>query len=77
MHAETDVIETVADIISAHRRGTTSPEDTIARSYRRIRAHADPAAFISLRDEQEAIAEARALGPPASGEGASRAKPYD
>jgi allophanate hydrolase len=38
-----------------------SPEDTVARSYRRIRRHADPAAFISLRDEQEALAEARDL----------------
>ena len=33
--------------------------------YARIRAHNDPAIFISLRDEAEALAEARAL-PPAS-----------
>ena len=37
------------------------PEETIARTFSRIRAHNDPALFISLRDEAEAIAEARAL----------------
>ena len=36
-------------------------KQTIARSFARIRAHNDPAIFISLRDEAEALAEARAL----------------
>ncbi|WP_426443060.1 allophanate hydrolase [Bradyrhizobium genosp. P] len=34
---------------------------TIARSYQRIREHNDPAIFISLRDEKDAIAEAERL----------------
>jgi allophanate hydrolase len=55
------VTETVAQILAAHRAGTMTPEETVARSYARTRAHADPAIFITLRDEQEALAEARAL----------------
>ena len=53
--------ETVAVILAAHRAGQLSPAQTVARSFARIRAHNDPAIFISLRDEQEAIAEAEAL----------------
>ena len=53
--------ETVAAIVAAHRAGSTSPVETAARSFARIRAWNDPAVFISLRDEQEAIAEADAL----------------
>ncbi|HKY88301.1 MAG TPA: amidase family protein, partial [Pseudorhodoplanes sp.] len=53
--------ETAASIVDAHRQGATRPEETIARSFARIRAHDDPAAFISLRDEADALAEARAL----------------
>jgi len=55
------VAETVLDIVAAHRVGTATPADTIARSFARIRAHNDPAVFISLRDEAEAVAEAKAL----------------
>jgi len=55
------VTETVADIVAAHRAGTTSPAQTVARTFRRIRDHDDPAIFISLRNEAEAIAEAEAL----------------
>jgi allophanate hydrolase len=55
------VTETVADIVAAHRAGTASPAQTVARTYQRIRDHNDPAVFISLRDEKEAIAEAEAL----------------
>jgi allophanate hydrolase len=55
------VIETVADIVHAHRAGTISPAETVARTFARIRAHADPALFISLRDAAEAVAEARRL----------------
>jgi allophanate hydrolase len=55
------VTETVADILRAHRAGTMTPEQTVARSFARIRAHGDPAVFISLRDEHDAVAEARAL----------------
>ncbi len=53
--------ETVSDILAAHRSGTITPEQTIRRSYERIRAYGDPAVFITLRDEAEALAEARAL----------------
>jgi allophanate hydrolase len=55
------VIRTVASIVAAHRSGTMSPEQTIAETYARIRAHNDPAVFIALRDEADALTEARAL----------------
>jgi allophanate hydrolase len=55
------VTETIAEIVAAHRAGTVSPAQTIARCFERIRDHNDPAIFISLRDEKEAVAEAEAL----------------
>jgi allophanate hydrolase len=57
------VTETVAAIVAAHRAGTLTPTDTVARSYQRIRDHNDPAIFISLRDEKDALAEAGNLHP--------------
>ena len=56
-----DAPETVAAIVAAHRAGTMTPAQTVARSYQRIRDYNDPAVFISLRDEKEALAEAEAL----------------
>ncbi len=56
--------ETVAAILQAHRAGTITPAETVARTFARIRAHDDPAVFISLRAEDDAIAEARALADP-------------
>jgi allophanate hydrolase len=53
--------ETVAAIVEAHRSGASSPEATVARTYARIRAHSDPAIFITLRAEADARAEAAAL----------------
>ena len=53
--------ETVAAIVAAHRAGSQSPAQTVARSFKRIREHNDPAIFISLREEKDAIAEAEAL----------------
>ncbi|WP_441233353.1 allophanate hydrolase [Bradyrhizobium sp. 930_D9_N1_4] len=53
--------ETIAAIVAAHRAGTVTPAQTIARTYQRIRDHNDPAIFISLRDEKDAIAEAEKL----------------
>src|SRR5215471_16823023 len=53
--------ETIAAIVEAHRSGAASPEATVARAYARIRAHDDPAIFIALRDEADALAEAKAL----------------
>jgi allophanate hydrolase len=55
------VTETIAAIVAAHRAGHLSPAQTVARSFRRIREHNDPAIFISLRNEADAIAEAEAL----------------
>jgi allophanate hydrolase len=53
--------ETVAAIVAAHRAGTMTPAQTVARTYQRIRDHNDPAIFISLRDEQDVLAEADRL----------------
>jgi allophanate hydrolase len=58
---EFGVTETVAAIVGAHRSATTSPAATVARSFARIRAYNDPAVFISLRNEKDAIAEAESL----------------
>jgi allophanate hydrolase len=55
------VSETVAAIVAAHRAGQLSPAQTVARSYQRIRDHNDPAIFISVRDEKQALAEAEQL----------------
>jgi allophanate hydrolase len=55
------VPETVAEILNAHRSGGTTPEETVARSFARIKAHADRAIFITLRDEADARADARVL----------------
>jgi allophanate hydrolase len=53
--------ETIAAIVAAHRAGTLTPAQTVARTYQRIRDHNDPAVFISLRDEKDALAEAEKL----------------
>ena len=58
------VTETVAAIVAAHRAGTMTPSQTVARSYQRIREHDDAAIFISLRDERDALAEAARLADP-------------
>jgi allophanate hydrolase len=55
------VTETAAEILDAYRRGAAKPDDMVARSFARIRAHNDPAMFIALRDEAEVRADARAL----------------
>jgi allophanate hydrolase len=52
--------ETVAEIVEAHRAGA-SVEATVARTYARIRAHDDPAIFITLREEADVLAEAKML----------------
>ncbi|MGA2128238.1 MAG: allophanate hydrolase [Xanthobacteraceae bacterium] len=53
--------ETIASLVAAHRTGTTSPEETVARSFARFRQYDDPALFIALREEADARAEAAAL----------------
>jgi len=56
------VTETVAEILDTYHGGAIKPEDIVARSFERIRAHNDPAIFIALREEAEVLAEARSLG---------------
>jgi allophanate hydrolase len=53
--------ETVEEIAAAYRTGAATPADIVARSYARISTLKDPAVFISIRDEAEAVAEAQAL----------------
>ncbi|KRQ15271.1 allophanate hydrolase [Bradyrhizobium manausense] len=53
--------ETIGAIVAAHRAGTLTPAQTMARTYQRIREHNDPAVFISLRDEKDVVAEADKL----------------
>ena len=53
--------ETVAAIVAAHRAGTLDPVETVARVFQRIRDYNDPAVFISLRDETNALSEAESL----------------
>ena len=53
--------QTVAEILAGHRAGTATPEQTVAQCYARIRAYGDPAVFTTLRDEADALAEAKAL----------------
>jgi allophanate hydrolase len=55
------VTESVAEIIDAYKSGAATPADIVARSFARIRAHNDPAIFITLRDEKDVTAEAREL----------------
>jgi allophanate hydrolase len=56
-------IEPVAlpELLDSHRSGEVTPRQTIARTYERIRAYNDPALFITLRDEEDALAEAASL----------------
>ncbi len=53
--------ETVAEILDAYRSGAMTPADVVARSFARIRAHNDPAIFITLRAERDVVAEAHTL----------------
>jgi allophanate hydrolase len=55
------VTETVAEIVAAYRSGALTPTDIVARSYSRLRERRDPAIFISLRKEEEVLAEAETL----------------
>jgi allophanate hydrolase len=55
------VTETVAEILAAYRAGAAAPDDIVARSFERIRSHGDPAVFITLREEKDVLAEAKAL----------------
>ncbi|HVY57740.1 MAG TPA: allophanate hydrolase [Xanthobacteraceae bacterium] len=50
--------ETIAAIVAAHRAKRTTPEETIRRTFARIRAHDDAGIFTALRPEMEVVAEA-------------------
>jgi allophanate hydrolase len=56
-------LPTIASLVAAHRTGARSPEQTVRECYARIRAHGDPALFITLRSEEDVCAEACALEP--------------
>lgn len=53
--------DTIAELVKAHRARATTPEETVVRTFHKIRAHADPAVFINLRNEAEVRTEARAM----------------
>jgi allophanate hydrolase len=55
------VTGTVAAILEAHRSGAATPSWTITDTIARIRAHNDPALFISMREEADLRAEAEKL----------------
>jgi allophanate hydrolase len=61
MRQEIGDVETIAEIAQAYRTGAATPAGVVARSYARLRALGDPAIFITLRDEKDALAEAAAL----------------
>jgi allophanate hydrolase len=52
---------TIASLVAAHRADTSAIAGTIRRCFARIRANGDSALFICLRDEKEALAEAKRL----------------
>lgn len=54
-------MQTLSEILTAHIDGHATIAETIAAAYGRLRAHADPAMFIALKPEAEALAEAARL----------------
>ena len=52
---------TIASLVAAHRADRSAVAETIARCFARIRAYDDPAVFISQREEEDALAEAKRL----------------
>jgi len=55
------VTETISTILAAYRARTTTPQEIVARTYARIHDHADPAIFIGMRSESDALADAEML----------------
>ncbi len=51
----------IAEIVEAHRSGKLRPADSIRNCYERIRRLDDAGIFITLRNEQDALAEAGSL----------------
>ena len=54
-------VPTLSHLIRSHLDGSTTPAQTIAACYARLRQHGDDAIFISLRPEAEVLAEAEQL----------------
>jgi allophanate hydrolase len=50
---------TLSGLVEIHRKGVVTPLETIRRCYERIAAVGDPGIFITLRDKEEVLAEAR------------------
>src|SRR5437762_978546 len=61
MQRQHRVTEAIASLVAEHRAGTIAVADAVRRTFRRIRDINDPAIFISLRDEEDVLAEARGL----------------
>jgi allophanate hydrolase len=62
------LLHTIESLLQAHRDGSQTPRQTLADIYARIRAHDDPAIFITLREEADVLREADALDARHSGE---------
>jgi allophanate hydrolase len=56
-----ECVKTLLETVAAHRAGTLTIEDSVRKTFARIRSHDDPAMFISLRTEDDMLAEARTL----------------
>lgn len=54
-------VPTLTSILASHHDGSRAIVETVAAAYARLRAHDDPALFISLKPEAEALAEAKRL----------------
>ena len=54
-------VQTLTELLAAHLAGTRRLSETVTGCYARWRAHDDPAMFIALRSEAEAVAEAERL----------------
>lgn len=54
-------MQTVASLLEAHRSGRRSVSETVRGVYARLALHDDPAMFITLKDQQDVLAEAEAL----------------
>ncbi|MFK8251169.1 allophanate hydrolase [Ancylobacter terrae] len=53
--------ETISEIVAAHRSGARRPAQTIADTFARIEAHADPAVFLALSPADAIAAALKAL----------------
>jgi allophanate hydrolase len=55
------MIETVAEIVAAHRQGTTQPARTVAACLARIAAYDDPAVFTAIAEPKVVAAQLKSL----------------